>query len=368
MQTLVMGPGLGGFETDLAAAFGGEYTLYSAYSPDDMIDAVRDSEDLVAAVVLNSATPLPWPAEDAVADIHEAFEAGGRVPAPPVLLLTHSPSAARAWREARASGVADAIALPADWRGLYTAVGAMLRGGDDPGWAGLNPVQRGLLKQTRRAMRKLEAAAAAGGPIDTGVLDDVSESVVEAGAQGVLLSSLEALRAHHSNTFGHSLKVAGFMTSFGVALGFGRGDLKLVAQAGLCHDLGKCVVPPEILGAPRKLTPAEFEIMKGHPLGARVSLQRTEGLDPRIVAAAECHHEKIDGSGYPHGLTGAELDDVALVCAIADVYAALTEKRAYKPKMSPAEAFGIMDGMSGPHLEPALYARFRESMLDAAPG
>ncbi|MCW5700012.1 MAG: hypothetical protein KIT00_09235, partial [Rhodospirillales bacterium] len=68
----------------------------------------------------------------------------------------------------------------------------------------------------------------------------------------------------------------------------------------------------------------------------------------------------LDGSGYPRGLKGGQIDDLSLVCGIADVFSALTEKRSYKPRMSEIEAIDIMKGMAGHHLEPAFLGRFEE--------
>ena len=104
--------------------------------------------------------------------------------------------------------------------------------------------------------------------------------------------------------------------------------------------------------------------MKRHPEHSREILLREHGLPDRIVGMAVHHHEKLDGTGYPDGLPSSRIDDPTRLTAIADVYAALTEPRAYKPPMPQEKALDIMDGFTG-HLDMDLLRRFREFMLDS---
>jgi len=91
-----------------------------------------------------------------------------------------------------------------------------------------------------------------------------------------------------------------------------------------------------------------------------------DGLDRRIVAMAVHHHEKLDGTGYPDGLQGDEIDDLVRLTAIADVYSALIDERAYKPAMSPEKAFAWMESTRG-HMDLDMVGRFKEFVLDSAP-
>lgn len=103
--------------------------------------------------------------------------------------------------------------------------------------------------------------------------------------------------------------------------------------------------------------------MRTHPEHSRAILLRESGLSEEIVAMAVHHHEKLDGTGYPDGLSGAQLNDHARITAIADVYSALIEERAYKPAMPPEKALEMMAGFKG-HLDPDLVRAFRSFILE----
>lgn len=361
--SLLLGPGLEAFANGLRSAFGAELSVRTVSLTSALAMAVQGEPTTLMAVVVNLASG----AKESTATlngIRAGLAARGQTPPPQVVGLAIDAESAGLLRAEHADLLGRVMVMPKGWEPIYSVLVTRLGNVDDALWEDLNPVQRGLLKLTKKAMARLEGQVGRGEALDTEALDEMSSSIIEAGGSGDLLESLEILRSHHSNTFGHSLKVASYMTAFGMTLGFSKSDLKIVAQAGLCHDLGKSLVPAEILDAPRKLTEAEFAVMKTHPEAAVPSLEKTVSLHPKIKNVAVSHHEKLNGTGYPLGLKGAEIDDLALICAISDVYAALTEKRAYKPKMSAEETFRIMDGMAdGGHFEPAFYRSFKAMIL-----
>lgn len=155
--------------------------------------------------------------------------------------------------------------------------------------------------------------------------------------------------------------------------------IDLLYQSAPLHDIGKVGVPDSILLKPGKLTDEEFEVMKRHAIYGRDSIRRatkklgtTTFLD---IAAdiAEHHHEKWDGSGYPHGLKGEDIPIAGRLMALADVYDALRSKRVYKPAFSHEKTVQIITEGKGRHFDPdvvaaflALENRFREIALEHA--
>lgn len=132
------------------------------------------------------------------------------------------------------------------------------------------------------------------------------------------------------------------------------------------HDIGKVGIPDQILLKPGKLTAEEFEIMKQHAIIGCKTLDAAYAACPsaeylRLARDIACsHHEKYDGSGYPHGLIGDAIPLAARIVALADVYDALTTKRVYKEAYSHAVARKIIIGGSGKHFDPAVVSAFVE--------
>jgi HD-GYP domain-containing protein (c-di-GMP phosphodiesterase class II) len=103
----------------------------------------------------------------------------------------------------------------------------------------------------------------------------------------------------------------------------------------LIHDVGKLAVPPEVLNKPGVLTAEEMEVMRTHP-DAGVELLRGSGLSPLVLSVVRDHHERPDGSGYPRGFSGRQVQEFARIAAVADVYDAVTSERVYKPAGPPS--------------------------------
>ena len=154
-----------------------------------------------------------------------------------------------------------------------------------------------------------------------------------------LFDLLRGLRSNDDVIYAHCLNVAMVSRAIGKWLKFSRQDLDILTLAGLLHDIGKMLVPMDILTKTGKLTDEEFAEIRQHPTYGYKILKKIPGLDPRILYAALQHHERFDGSGYPRNLPGDEIDDFAAIIAIADVYDAMTAIRAYR---APKCAFEVI--------------------------
>jgi HD-GYP domain-containing protein (c-di-GMP phosphodiesterase class II) len=143
------------------------------------------------------------------------------------------------------------------------------------------------------------------------------------------------------------------------AAGMSRDQCDMLLHAAPMHDVGKIGIPDRILLKPGKLAPTEWEVMQSHTtIGARV----LEGSESPVVRMAETialmHHERWDGSGYPHGLEGDDIPIEARVCAICDVFDALISERPYKRPWPVADALAEIDRQAGSHFDPRLARLF----------
>ena len=140
----------------------------------------------------------------------------------------------------------------------------------------------------------------------------------------------------------HSQRVAEIADGIGSVLGFDADQRRTLRRAGLLHDIGKLAISNRVLDKPDKLTDQEFAAIKTHPVYTLQILERAPCFADLADLAAN-HHEKLDGSGYPRGLTGEDLDLPMRVLAVADVYEALTADRPYRRPLTVEKALAIID-------------------------
>jgi HD-GYP domain-containing protein (c-di-GMP phosphodiesterase class II) len=165
-----------------------------------------------------------------------------------------------------------------------------------------------------------------------------------------------ALETRVPGAAGHSRRVSSQSRIIARALGLGERQVKLIGCAAHVHDVGKIIVSPEILEKPGRLAPCEFEEIQRHSVfGARL----VESLgDPAMTAIVRHHHERLDGSGYPDRLRGAEIPLGARIVAVADTFDALTSSRPYREALAPAEAVRMIESESGTTLDARVVAAF----------
>lgn len=157
----------------------------------------------------------------------------------------------------------------------------------------------------------------------------------------------------------HIIRMSQFSTLLAKELGWSAADCELMLHASPMHDIGKIGIADAILLKPGKLTPAEWEIMKSHSaIGADILHESDSDLLGMARMIALHHHEKWDGSGYPHGLVGEAIPLPARIVAVTDVFDALTSKRPYKNPWSIDEAVRWMQDGTGSHFDPVVLAAF----------
>ncbi len=153
---------------------------------------------------------------------------------------------------------------------------------------------------------------------------------------------LARLAAKDTSTREHTRRVALLAVQVGQELGLRGGRLRSLAVAALLHDVGKLQVPEAILRKAAPLTPAEFAVIKRHPIDGASLLAHIGGFADEL-ALVRGHHERLDGSGYPDGLRGDELSLEIRILGVCDVYDALTSERVYRRAYTQAQALTILD-------------------------
>jgi response regulator RpfG family c-di-GMP phosphodiesterase len=166
---------------------------------------------------------------------------------------------------------------------------------------------------------------------------------------GSITSLIQALEARDVYTRGHSEAVAEIAVGMGRVIGFAPDELEMLEIAARLHDLGKIGIPDAILLKPGKLTVKEYEIIKTHPtIGAEI-LRPIPSMAP-LIPAVLSHHERIDGTGYPHGLKGKKIPLWARIIAVGDIYHALTSNRPYRDPMPEERVLEIIHDATVGHL------------------
>lgn len=154
------------------------------------------------------------------------------------------------------------------------------------------------------------------------------------------------LRTFDDYTYRHSVNVAVLSTIIGMGLGLKQEELNDLCIGAIFHDMGKLMLDPEIINKPGRLTKEEFELIKMHPQLSLDLLAERGGISLEVKEAIFSHHENEDGSGYPRGLQKTEIPLYGRIIHVADVYDALTSRRAYKEPYTPSEAIEYLMGGS----------------------
>ncbi len=282
------------------------------------------------------------------ADVNLVRQALERVPrdGPGVAFIIEELSRAQIVR-AHSLGGEGIVSRPITAYALYATIDTLLNRSRIRQWStDLGPAAAGLAAGNE-ALEQLFQFAAKGTRLTQRELYDHGDNVIDTLAETGLGKWIEAVKAHHSATFRHSLLVTGVAVGFGQHLRMRHEDLRRLAIGGLIHDIGKAAIPVEILEKPAALTPEEELIVREHTTLGRGILNKQGGFSPELVDVVAHHHEMLDGSGYPDGLAGDAIKDLVRIVTIADIFAALIENRAYKLPLPNDEAYAYLLSREG---------------------
>jgi len=173
---------------------------------------------------------------------------------------------------------------------------------------------------------------------------------------------IDMLKVSDEYTFKHSVDVAVMSLVIGKSMGLPPNEMKELGMAGLLHDLGKSRIPNEVLNKPGRLTDEEFALMKQHTLKGLQIMKERGGFPLGVELGVLQHHEKMNGRGYPQGLTKEKIHKYARIISVADVYDALVTERPYKKGFSKSTAFEMLIAM-GDDLDLEVMAHFKNTLI-----
>lgn len=220
-----------------------------------------------------------------------------------------------------------------------------------------------ICAQSKQAVKSMFQEARMGKVVDTAaalsLVEDISASVSR---NAEALISLARLKTTDDYTYMHSVAVCAMMVALARQLGLSEAETRSAGLAGLLHDLGKAMMPMQVLNKPGKLTDAEFIIIKSHPLEGHAMLLKVPDIDPIALDVCLNHHEKVNGSGYPKALKADEISLFAKMGAVCDVYDAITSNRPYKAGWDPAESLRKMAEWADGHFDRQVFEAFVKSL------
>lgn len=197
------------------------------------------------------------------------------------------------------------------------------------------------------------------------LVDSLAQAV---SANRTALIALTALKNYDNYTFTHMVNVSILTMSQARALGLDGTPLRELGLAALMHDIGKVRTPPELLNRPDKLTDAEFAVMRMHVVDGAEILRRTPEMPAIAPVIAFEHHLRLDGTGYPSGVTRTGLNLGTMLCSIADVYDAMRSQRAYQQAFPSDRILEVMKRNDGQQFDQHLVRRFTQLLGIYPPG
>lgn len=186
-------------------------------------------------------------------------------------------------------------------------------------------------------------------------VDGLRESIIRNPDALMLLSRM---RSASSREYRRAIEVAVYLLAFGRELGLPKEDLSDLGLGGLLLDIGKLHLPKELLEKDASYTPAEYRLIKRHVYYGESMLRKRKDISERVLRIVAEHHERENGSGYPHGLVSDQISAFGRMAAIVDCYTEMMTPRSKNIHVSPHEALEMLHGWSGQQFHPALVETF----------
>jgi putative nucleotidyltransferase with HDIG domain len=260
--------------------------------------------------------------------------------------------------QAWALGATDTIARPFDAAGLLQRIRAAFPDADGYDETDRGKVLNRGVEAAHGVMVNIFKKLPAGEPLKFADIVAAENKILKALRHSSLREWLTAVGCHHTDTYRHCLFVTGFAVAFAQHLGMREDDQRRLARAALLHDVGKAFIPVAILDKPTELSVVEMSLMREHPQRGYDALSEQGGFPAEMLDVILHHHEFLDGTGYPNGVSQGQISDIVRLTTIVDIYAALVEKRAYRLQFTHVKAFSMMEDM-GSKLDQQLLQAFR---------
>jgi putative nucleotidyltransferase with HDIG domain len=266
--------------------------------------------------------------------------------------------------QAWALGATDTISRPFDAEGILARIRSSFPDSDGYDATDHGQTLNNGVAAAHVVMIKIFEKLPAGVPLTMDDIVQAENKILKAIKHSSLREWLTTVGCHHTDSYRHCLFVTGFAVAFAQHLGMREDDQRRLARAALLHDVGKAYIPVAILDKPGVLTVEEMVEIQKHPRLGFDALADQGGFPPEMLDVILHHHEFLDGTGYPDGLSGNQISDIVRLTTIVDIHAALVEKRAYRLPFTHAKAFEVMEQMGG-KLDQHLLQAFRPVALGA---
>ncbi|MDA8084474.1 MAG: response regulator [Nitrospiraceae bacterium] len=330
---------------------------YEVHSAADGTAAISKAINFLPDAVL---LDVEMPRTDGLSTLKEIRSYASMKHLPVIMLTSHSDeeTVLRAIR----GGANDYILKPFDYGILLAKLNGWLTITLEEEWKALPLLQSEALHRIKVKMAEAMDAGREGRELPYQDLkyasDAMAGSLEKSGFSDILLST----EAYHSTLFLHSLLVSIFAYLFAIFRGTEKEEALLMALGGLLHDIGSVRIPNEILFKPEELSPDEHEKVKMHVSHGLEMLGRTNNVDKTVLEICGCHHEHIDGTGYPRGLKGEQIPFHGRLIAIVEAYTSLTTKTVYRAAYDRREALKKLRDSEG-HFDGDLLAEFENAVL-----
>ncbi|WP_255507940.1 HD-GYP domain-containing protein [Lysinibacillus sp. BW-2-10] len=192
------------------------------------------------------------------------------------------------------------------------------------------------------------------------LVDDLLNSIMKSDE---ILTVLTDTLIYDEYIYQHSFQVTLYSVAIAREMGYSREELKTIGIGAMLHDVGKMIIPTDILFKPDRLTDEEYEIMKQHARSGFDILRNLHTVSLLVAHCAFQHHERLDGSGYPRGLVEYEIHPYAKIIAVADVFDAVTSNRVYRKKMLPSQGVEIINAGKGTIFDKRVVDAFNRSII-----
>ncbi len=264
----------------------------------------------------------------------------------------------------RDAGIREKLVQPYAPQTLLSLLSRQINGRVEQGWQALPGSQRKALESSLQAFNRIVEDLTRGKPLPFADVSKSCQAVVEAVQNHELGGLLDQIRRHDNVTYVHSLRFASMMSLFGSAIGLPEDQQLVLAIGGMLANVGMMTVPRPVLHKAGALSPQEWEAVRNHVQVAERILSTCDDIPKGVGLIVSHHHERLDGSGYPRGLTGKDLNQLSRMAGIIDVFCALTDHRPHKPSLSPAAALALMTEEMSAQLDVGLLAKFQAIMLE----